>query len=162
MQRSFTSSAFLFPSNKVWDDDEIIAITDTRNYTVNDVEQFFKDVSYELGYEQYKMAHPTLITEKPEGLAVHCIYGQGVDTPELLVWAKGYFPDYQPAIKYGDGDGTVNRKSLEICKQWQNKSGGDLVTVHEIEKADHLGTLWDPRTIQLIKDILYNPAPSQA
>jgi hypothetical protein len=31
------------------------------------------------------------------------------------------------------------------------------ITVHEIDKVDHLGILWDARTIQLIKDILYNP-----
>jgi len=156
MQRSFTSSAFLFPSSKAWSETEPIAVTAERNYTLKDVEVFFKDVDYEIGYEQYKMANPTLIPNQPE-VTLHCIYGHDVQTPENLTWAKGYFPDYQPVITYGDGDGTVNRKSLEVCKQWQNESNGELVTIHEISKADHLGILADLRTIQLIKDILYNP-----
>jgi lysophospholipase-3 len=127
MQRSFTSSAFLFPSSNVWKEDESLAVTADRNYTIKDIPAFFKDIDYEIGYEQYKMASPGLITEPPEGLTVHCIYGHNVETPELLTWAKGYFPDYQPTVTFGDGDGTVNRKSLEVCKKWQNKSAAGLV-----------------------------------
>ncbi|KAI6182927.1 hypothetical protein M3Y97_00433100 [Aphelenchoides bicaudatus] len=160
MQRSFTSSAFLFPSESVWNETEPFAITADRNYTVKDIETFFKDVGYETGFDQYQMAHPTLLTNHP-GVTTHCIYGHSVQTPELLTWAKGYFPDYQPTITYGDGDGTVNRRSLEICKRWQNESAAGTVTVHELENADHLGILGDPRTIQLIKDILYNPPVKQ-
>ncbi|KAI6216616.1 hypothetical protein M3Y95_01268200 [Aphelenchoides besseyi] len=156
MQRSFTSSAFLFPSTRLWGKDEPIAVTFERNYTVADYKQFFMDVGYPLGIDQYEMAHTALETDAP-GITMHCIYGHDVATPELLTWAKGYFPDYQPVITYGDGDGTVNRRSLEVCKKWKGNNGGKLVTVHELESADHLGILADIRTIQLIKDILYNP-----
>lgn len=100
MQRSFTSSAFLFPSSKVWGPNEPLAVTADRNYTVNDVETFFKDIGYEIGFEQYKMASPTLISDYP-GVKIHCIYGHNVQTPELLTWTRGYFPDYQPTITYG-------------------------------------------------------------
>lgn len=33
-----------------------------------------------------------------------------------------YFPDYPPYIKNGDGDGTVNRKSAEVCLRWNEKN----------------------------------------
>ncbi|PIO59711.1 hypothetical protein TELCIR_18815, partial [Teladorsagia circumcincta] len=49
---------------------------------------------------------------------IHCLYGIGIDTAEQFNWAKGYFPDYQPYVMYGDGDGTVNRKSAEVCLGW--------------------------------------------
>jgi lysophospholipase-3 len=157
MQRSFTSSAFLFPSTNVWGKDEVLAITADRNYTINDVEQFFNDINYTIGYEQYKMANTALRVEPP-GVPIHCIFGHDVQTPEQLTWARGYFPDYQPAVLYGDGDGTVNRKSLEVCGRWQKEgNNGSLVTIHRLAGADHLGILADLRTIQLIKDILYNP-----
>ncbi|KAI6178137.1 hypothetical protein M3Y98_00468400 [Aphelenchoides besseyi] len=155
MQRSFTSSAFLFPSTRLWGKDEPVAVTFERNYTVADYKQFFMDVGYPLGIDQYEMAHTALETDAP-GIRMHCIYGHDVATPELLTWAKGYFPDYQPVITYG----TVNRRSLEVCKKWKGNNGGKLVTVHELESADHLGILADIRTIQLIKDILYN-APAK-
>ncbi|KAI6230075.1 hypothetical protein M3Y99_01098000 [Aphelenchoides fujianensis] len=152
---SFTSSAFLFPSTHLWAKDEPLAITFERNYTLADLEDFFRDVGYPIGMEQYKMANPALRTEAP-GIPVHCVYGHDVNTPELLTWAKGYFPDYQPVITYGDGDGTVNRRSLELCKEWRGKNNGRLVTIHELSNADHIGILGDLRTIQLVKDILYN------
>uniref|UniRef100_A0A7E4V9W5 Group XV phospholipase A2 n=1 Tax=Panagrellus redivivus TaxID=6233 RepID=A0A7E4V9W5_PANRE len=120
MQRSFTSSAFLFPHRGVWNENDAFAFTATRNYSVSNVEQFFKDVDYPLGIDQYKLASQALIIDAP-GIPVHCIYGTDVQTPETFTWAKGYFPDYQPTTVYGDGDGTVNIKSLRVCNEWAEK-----------------------------------------
>lgn len=128
MQRSFTSSAFLFPSKDVWGQDEVIATTADKNYTLKNLEEFFTDIGYKIGWEQYQMASPALVTEYPD-IPTHCIYGLGVPTPQNFTWAKGYFPDYQPSIVYGDGDGTVNRRSLEVCKGWQNQHGEDVVSI---------------------------------
>ncbi|KAK6043855.1 Lecithin:cholesterol acyltransferase [Cooperia oncophora] len=127
MQRSFTSSAFLFPSKAVWNDTDVLASTFEKNYTMADVQEFFHDIGYPIGWEQYK---------------VHCLYGTGVPTPEQFSWGKGYFPDYQPSVTYGDGDGTVNRISAEVF-------------VHEIPNAEHMAILQSPPAIEIIRKAIY-------
>ncbi|VDN36215.1 unnamed protein product [Gongylonema pulchrum] len=66
MQRSFTSSAFLFPSYNVWNDSEVgpllllhpkysvLAAVGDKNYTLKNVEEFFNDIRYEVGFSQYQ------------------------------------------------------------------------------------------------------------
>ncbi|PAV67748.1 hypothetical protein WR25_04245 isoform C [Diploscapter pachys] len=122
MQRSFTSSAFLFPSKSVWNATDVLAITDAKNYTTSNIEQFFKDVNYMVGWEQYKHSGTLLGNLEAPGVEVHCVIGTGMDTPEQFNWPKGYFPDYPPYITNGDGDGTVNRKSAEVCLRWNEKN----------------------------------------
>ncbi|KAE9548698.1 hypothetical protein FO519_008096 [Halicephalobus sp. NKZ332] len=156
MQRSFTSSAFLFPHSKLWNGKEYFATTvDHANYSSANIKQFFHDINYPLGFDQYEMASPTLILDPP-GVEMHCMYGTGVKTPENFTWAKGYFPDYQPTITYGDGDGTVNIRSLQVCKQWDKSSNdGFHVSVNELDGADHMTILKDIRMIAALRKILY-------
>ena len=45
---------------------------------------------------------------------MYCYYGTGVDT-EAFYEYSGSFDD-EPKVTMGDGDGTVNLKSLELCK----------------------------------------------
>lgn len=65
MQRSFSSSAFLFPSTKLWDATETLAMTGEKNYTLSNLEEFFKDIGYTLGYKQYLAINPALVAEAP-------------------------------------------------------------------------------------------------
>ena len=45
-----------------------------------------------------------------------CLHGAGVATTERLVYAAGEFPGTDPStILTGDGDGTVNLRSLTGC-----------------------------------------------
>jgi hypothetical protein len=50
-------------------------------------------------------------------ITVHCLYTQGVPTPNQLVYKSADFRD-SPAINYADGDGTVPLSSMEVCKEW--------------------------------------------
>ena len=45
-------------------------------------------------------------------MKVHCAYGTGVDTTEQLIYNGEVSSN--PDILKGDGDGTVNLKSLEV------------------------------------------------
>ena len=48
------------------------------------------------------------------GLPVHGVHGKDVDTEETYIFDSSHeFPDEQPRIKYGAGDGTVNMRSLK-------------------------------------------------
>ena len=44
-------------------------------------------------------------------MKVHCAYGSGVDTTEQLIYNE---VSSKPVFLKGDGDGTVNLKSLEV------------------------------------------------
>uniref|UniRef100_A0AC35FUL1 Uncharacterized protein n=1 Tax=Panagrolaimus sp. PS1159 TaxID=55785 RepID=A0AC35FUL1_9BILA len=154
MQRSFTSSAFLYPHSNLWKKDEYFAVTAEKNYSAHNVKEFFTDINYLTGLEQYNLANPTLILESP-GIETHCIYGAKVQTPESFTWKKGYFPDYQPAITFGDGDGTVNIRSLKVCETWKNNNNGFNVSSSQLDGADHMSILRDPRTVNLLREILY-------
>ncbi|VDK54464.1 unnamed protein product [Anisakis simplex] len=130
MQRSFTSSAFLFPSYNVWNETEIIARTVSANYTTSNIQQFFTDMNYTIGWTQYKNSARLLGQLEAPNIEMHCIYGTGVATPEKFEWAKGYFPDYPPLEIFGDGDGTVNHRSLDVCRKWVDNNGGKNVSFH--------------------------------
>ncbi|KAL3085041.1 hypothetical protein niasHS_010110 [Heterodera schachtii] len=154
MQRSFTSSAFLFPSAALWKSDEILATTPRQNYSLSNLDKFFADIQYPEGFDQWKSASEALVLEPP-GVKVHCIFGVGVDTPDQFQWAHNwFFPDYQPYIRYGDGDGTVNIRSLEVCERWAKETADGTVEVHRVNGTDHMGILNDQRTLELIRDIL--------
>uniref|UniRef100_A0A915LI14 Uncharacterized protein n=1 Tax=Meloidogyne javanica TaxID=6303 RepID=A0A915LI14_MELJA len=57
---------------------------------------------------------------------------------------------------YGNGDGTVNLRSLSVCKQWDSdNNSGYQVNTTVLDGADHMGILNDDRTIELIKNIIF-------
>uniref|UniRef100_A0A914LP03 Uncharacterized protein n=1 Tax=Meloidogyne incognita TaxID=6306 RepID=A0A914LP03_MELIC len=99
MQRSFTSSALLFPSPKLWGPNETFVITPRKNYSLSNIEDFFTDIEFPQGLEQWKSESPSLIIDPP-GVKVYCIYGSEVKTPEQYIWYHNWlFPDYQPYLR---------------------------------------------------------------
>ena len=47
-------------------------------------------------------------------MKVHCAYGTGWDTTEQLIYTRCTNECPEPVFLKGDGDGTVNLKSLEV------------------------------------------------
>ncbi|CAG9535443.1 unnamed protein product [Cercopithifilaria johnstoni] len=153
MQRSFTSSTFLFPNYNVWSEDKILATVDDKNYTLKNVEEFFKDINYKVGWYQYQNTAHLLDDFQAPNVEIHCIYGYGIDTPESFKWSKKRFPAYQPDTIYGDGDGTVNRRSLEACKKWVGRNGGKKISLYAVKDGEHVDILAQKKVIELIKKI---------
>uniref|UniRef100_A0A0N5C576 1-O-acylceramide synthase n=1 Tax=Strongyloides papillosus TaxID=174720 RepID=A0A0N5C576_STREA len=155
MQRTWGSSYLLYPKEPAWKKDEIFASSPKNNYSLNNVEEFFKDLDFPEGYGQYleSLKNTEKLMDVPD-VETHCINGVGIQTPEIYQWSKGYYPDYPPD-KYvnGDGDGTVNKKSLDICKMWSEKS--NKITVNEINNVNHVDILYHAQTKELIKQFLY-------
>lgn len=155
MQRSFTSSTFLFPSYNVWSENEVLATVNDKNYTLKNVEEFFKDIGYKVGWYQYQNTAHLLGDFQAPNIEVHCIYGYGIETPESFEWSGRWFPDYQPDTTYGDGDGTVNRRSLEACKKWIGKNGGKKISLYAFKGGEHVDILAQEEVIELIKKIVF-------
>lgn len=148
------SLAFLLPSKLFWKPDEVLVETDKKNFTINDLQDFFNGVSFPDGWEMRKDTEPYQLNFKPPGVEVHCLYGTTVNTVEKLYYKPGTWLDGYPTLIYGDGDGTVNLRSLEGCKHWQSLQK-QKIFYKELPKVDHLQILTD-KTVQAYIAGLFN------
>lgn len=92
------------------------------------------------------------------GVEVSCMHGVGVETLEQLDF--GYsFSNPKPILAKGDGDGTVNFRSLSACKYWTDQRAQNNYTVNrfEIANAEHYDILSDHRAINHILNDLTLP-----
>ncbi|KAK6320343.1 phospholipase A2 group XV [Coregonus clupeaformis] len=153
-QRSAVSTIWLFPYAHSWPADQILIKTPTTNYTVKDYQRFFKDIDFEDGWEMRQDTAPLVSALEPPGVAIHCLYGSGVPTAEGFIYTN--FPETDPTLILGDGDGTVNLLSATQCKRW---IGHQNQPVHmlELEGNEHVAMLLNFTTVAYIKTVLFGP-----
>ena len=84
---------------------------------------------------------------------MHCLYGQSVKTSGRLVYDD--FPDQPPKVVADDGDGTVNRRSLEAFLPWMQHAS-KLVRRLVLDKVSHTNILKDKRVIQYVLELARN------
>lgn len=151
-QRSFSSLSFILPNSNFWNDNEVIVKTNDRSYTVKDYDTLFEDINYPIAQKILKLV-PEVWSNEPPGVKIYCFYGNLVETPEVLYYKSGFAKDNYPNIYYGDGDGTVNLKSLEGCKLWQGKQKQQII--HRLfPMGEHNGILQNPHLIRSVIEAL--------
>jgi lysophospholipase-3 len=70
-----------------------------------------------------------------------------------LIYKPQTFPDGYPGFLYGDGDGTVNKRSLEGCLNWQGKQKKNVY--HQtFSSLDHMSILRDERVLTYIETLV--------
>jgi len=127
-QRTDPSLAWLVPQKGFWSEDEVLVQTPKKNFTVGNISEFF------MAYDEPNFA---MMVEDTKGLLqglpppeveVFCLHGSQVPTTEKLVYPEGSFPPKSaswwasgPSLVKGDGDGTVNLRSLQACLKWKGK-----------------------------------------
>jgi len=126
-QRTSPSTAWLLPSKYFWGPDDVLAhVPGKGNFTVNNYKEFFETMGYMVGYEMYKDTVNLLGDYPNPGVELHCLYGSGVSTIESMSYKdETYFPD-KPGLIMGNGDGTVNLRSLRGCLRWADGNPKDL------------------------------------
>lgn len=83
------------------------------------------------------------------GVDVSCMHGVGVLTLERLDFGSS-LSNPKPSQAMGDGDGTVNYRSLSACKFWsdqQAQPNNYTVNQFELPNAEHYDILSDHRAI---------------
>lgn len=70
-----------------------------------------------------------------------------------LFYKPGVFLDGTPTLVMGDGDGTVNRRSLEGCLHWQGQQKQKIYS-KQLPKIDHMTILRDKQTTSYIHDLI--------
>lgn len=88
------------------------------------------------------------------GVPVHCLYGTGIATAQAYRYST--FPDAEPEVVNGEGDGTVNMLSAVQCKRWiaEQKQPVHLV---ELPGNEHVAMLLNFTTVMYIKTVLSSP-----
>lgn len=154
-ERSFPSLAFLMPHDDFWLQNETILTTGFKNYTTGNFPEFFHDINDTVGYNMWLDTKELIYEMKPPEVEVFCIHGHSVNTMEFLDYDHKTFPNSQPRVTYGDGDGTVNLRSLQGCLRWQNNQSKPF-HYRNFTEAEHMYMIGVPEIVEYIKHEVLN------
>ncbi|XP_060552088.1 phospholipase A2 group XV-like [Ruditapes philippinarum] len=157
-QRSMPSTAWLMPSDQFWGPDEVLVVAPTRNYTVKDYKQLFKDIDYETGYMMWEDTHKLINPLTAPGVEMHCLHGVNVTTPGVFVYTNKTWQQSYPKTIPDNGDGTVNMRSLLGCLRFA-KGQSQPVYHKTFDKAEHMQILNRKDVIQELEKILLPSEP---
>ena len=118
-QRASPSLAWLMPSTDLWEEDEVLIQSQNINITLSNYREFYDLLGQPDGYEMYKDTKDLLKGIPAPQIEFYCWHGIGVPTTEKLIYYK--FPTSTPIVKKGDGDGTVNLRSMKACLKWRTQ-----------------------------------------
>lgn len=155
-ERSFPSGYWLIPRpiDTIWERTQTIVTTPTKQYTAFDLYELIKDLNYEYGLDRYNGVMKSSIQGlPPPNVTTYCLYGSDLDTEQSYVYGNGEFPDNQPVITNGKGDGTVNLQSLEACRLWAGQQSHN-VQWHPLNNTDHIGIVRTNHILKFIKNLV--------
>ena len=152
-QRSNPSQLLLLPSSQLWKDDEVLVVQPKRNYTAFDYEELFTDISYTNGSHIYNEVKNLISDFPPPNVTHYCYYGTDVKTIGTYIYGDS-FPNGPPSdFVYGNGDGTVNARSLQTCNLWKDKQVYP-VTMKSYSKVSHFDMVSDDNVLQDLGKLL--------
>ncbi|KAH0534846.1 phospholipase A2 group XV-like [Cotesia glomerata] len=147
------SLGWLLPSKYFWKDTEVLVQTQKKNYTLLDLQQFFLDINVPNGWEFRKDTEKFQANFAAPGVEMYCLHGVNVSTVERLYYKPGVTLDSYPQLILGDGDGTVNLRSLEGCLYWKTKQKQKIY--HQtFAGVDHMEILRNQHVLDYIKTTL--------
>ncbi|XP_060822942.1 phospholipase A2 group XV-like [Bombus pascuorum] len=147
------SLGWLLPSRLFWKDTEILVQSEKKNYTLLTLQDYLIDINVPNGWEFRKDNEKYQLDFTAPKVEVHCLYGSGIDTVEKLYYKPGISIEGTPQLIPGDGDGTVNLRSLEGCKYWQGKQKRKVYS-QAFPGVNHMGILNNSSVLNYIKILL--------
>ena len=145
------SIVWLLPRASVWNS-TVLVKTPKRNYTANDYKALFRDAGFRQGYSMYKGILDINKGWPAPNVTTHCFYGVAVPTDQTFIYDKR-FPKANPVhtVK-GDGDGTVNIESSQVCLRWaKSKYLFESATFHGVS---HKKMVTDRSVLKAIGNIV--------
>jgi len=168
-ERTNPSLAWLMPAKQFWSDDEVLVETENKTFTRTNLGEYFTAMGEPNMASMVEDTKDLLAGFPAPNVEVYCTHGSKVPTTERVVYPKGTFPPAvqskapgnrtwwpfpsDPDLVKGDGDGTVNIRSLEGCLKWR---GQQPQPVHHqvFEKMNHLDMLRQEEPAQNVADII--------
>ena len=83
---------------------------------------------------------------------LHVLYGLGVKTASHLLYKTNDFTDSDLTVMTDDGDGTVNRRSLEAFLPWMQQHS-KLVTAKKIDSVQHFDLVKNKEVFEYVLDL---------
>ena len=127
--QTMESLTWLIPNPLVWKD-RVLVTTTNHNYSANEYEQLFDSINRQTDYNEIKQAFRNNGNLSAPNVSVHCFYGIGTPTVEIINYGSG-LPTSYDSVTYGDGDAAVNLLSSQVCEQWSNQEAPFHVTIFE-------------------------------
>ena len=152
--RSMQSAYWMLPRASVWNSTVLIS-TPSRNYTASDYEALFNDIGYSQGYMQFNGIQGINVEWPAPNVSTFCFYGVGLKTDEVFVYDDGFPNDVPTRLIKGDGDGTVNLPSSEVCLRWANS--GYPFNRTTFEGVEHLAIVSNVTILKTIGSIVGAP-----
>ena len=143
LMRTMESMHWMMPRASLWGN-KILVYTNSRNYTIYDFEQMFKDLGLKNSYGMYKGTLKIDPDLPPPNVDTYCYYGTGIPTVKAMKYDgdfSGAPPTGQPKIIHGDGDGTVNIESARMCLKWVSKQAEHTYEHKAFAQVTHHGII---------------------
>ena len=114
-------------------------------------------MNYPLGYTMLQNTNKLVYNLDPPNVEMHCLYGRNVSTEETYFYSnQTMFAVSDAQIVYGDGDGTVNLRSLLGFKRWISMQPQKIFS-KEFFGVSHGAILFYPPVINYILNLLVEP-----
>ncbi|XP_076635420.1 lysosomal phospholipase A and acyltransferase [Colletes latitarsis] len=147
------SLGWLLPSKLFWKETEVLVQTEQKNYTLSTLKDYLIDINVPNAWEFRKDNEKYQLNFAAPGVEVHCLYGSGIDTVQKLYYKPGSSIESTPQLVPGDGDGTVNLRSLEACKYWTEKQKQKIYS-QKFHGINHMDILRNIKVLNYIKTVL--------
>lgn len=125
LEKTFSSMSLLLPSATVFSNASILSLGG-KNYTSDDYEEIFELINDTAGFRMWQQSSQMITDYEHPGVEVHCLRGANKPTPERLSYPTLESFPASPLIHYGNGDGTVNQASSDVCLAWDNNGKHDF------------------------------------
>lgn len=77
------SLSFLLPFPAIWKPNEVLVRTRSRTYTYSQLNEFFEDLGYPIGWEMRKDNLEFVKDFSAPNVEIHCLYGSQINTVEV-------------------------------------------------------------------------------
>merc|ERR1712110_1119238 len=106
---------------------------------MSNYETLFHRLNTSDGYDMWKDTKDLLKGIPAPQVEVYCWHGINVPTTEKLVYSE-YRNATRLTLQKGNGDGTVNLRSMNACLKWRNEQIHD-VHYRTFQNINHLGMM---------------------
>ena len=152
LSRSLESAYWLLPNPNVFNDCVIVETPSNFRYTAKHYREIFTYKNLPTEWSKYQgLLRTTAMNLNSPNIPTYCLYGTGVSTTEKLVYSERrtwfFIPYTHLETVKGDGDGKVNRRSLDVCTRWTD----NVCTWHG---STHQGIINSHLTFKTIESII--------
>ena len=115
--RTFPGVMYALPKSSVWDK-QVIVTSPPHTYTASDYALLIYNLDYHPPEDVKSVVKYINQDLRAPHVPTYCFYGTEVRTPETFEYDRGFYDSASATVLIGDGDGTVNRRSAEVCLKW--------------------------------------------